>query len=73
MSVGGKKRTVTFGSAAFSVVPGRATVVTIRIAKANRALLKRLKRVKVNATLVVRDRVGNAATTVTRGVLKAPK
>ncbi len=54
-----RRRKVRLGSRSFVIVAGRSAVVRVRLSRSNRRLLRRLHRVRVRATVKVRDRAGN--------------
>ena len=61
------------GSARFTAAKGRAVVVRIKLStKAKKALAKRHK-LKTQATITVRDTIGNASTKVLRFALVKAK
>jgi PKD domain-containing protein len=67
------RRRVRLGKAAFSVTPGRARKVRVRLSKRNRRLVARLLRVKIKATAQVHDQAGNTARVSRKLTLLPPK
>lgn len=59
---GAKAKRVRLGRATFTVAANGTAKVTIRLSKANRALLKRLRRIGLTAKLSVTDAAGRRAT-----------
>jgi len=66
------RRVVTLGRRSLSVAKGRTATVRVTLSRANRALLKRLRVVRVAGTVVLRDAAGNKTSRTFRFRLKAP-
>lgn len=64
---------VTFGRKAFTLQGGQTAPVTVKLSRKNRALLARLKKVRVVAIVEARDAAGNLQTTQVSFLLRAPK
>ena len=64
------KRKVKLGKAQFRIAGGKNGAVKLRLSKRNRALVKRLRKVRVLARINARDQVGNAKTTTVSLTLK---
>jgi VCBS repeat protein len=56
------KRKVKLGTGSFRIAGGKSGAVKLRLSSKNRALVKRLRRVRVLVTIDARDQVGNART-----------
>jgi Tol biopolymer transport system component len=68
-----RRRTVTLGTASFRIPAGRTAPVTVRLSRANRRLLARLRRVRVAASVRAVDQAGHAGTARATLLLKAPR
>ncbi|MEX0817213.1 MAG: PKD domain-containing protein [Gaiellales bacterium] len=64
---------VTFGRKAFTLQGGQTAPVTVKLSRKNRALLARLKKVRVLAIVEARDAAGNLRRTQATFLLRAPK
>jgi uncharacterized protein YkwD/plastocyanin len=64
---------VTFGRKAFTLQGGQTAPVTVKLSRKNRALLARLKKVRVLAIVEARDAAGNPQRTQATFLLRAPK
>lgn len=62
LRVGGRRRTVTFVSKSFTLGPESKRTITFRISRSNLRLLRKLRRIRVTATLSLRDPTGGKAT-----------
>jgi hypothetical protein len=69
----GKKKKVYFGKVKFSLKPGLAKKVTLKLTKAGRALLKKKRSVRVLVTIAAKDTAGHRETTTKKVKLKLPK
>jgi hypothetical protein len=67
------RRIVRLGSKRFSIAAGRSTVVRIRFSRRNRALVRRLGRLRVRARASAIDQAGNRRTTVATFVVLPPR
>jgi hypothetical protein len=56
------RRTVRLGSKRFSITAGRSTLVRMRLSRRNRALVRRLGRLRVRAQASASDQAGNRRT-----------
>jgi RTX calcium-binding nonapeptide repeat (4 copies) len=54
VKIDGKRKSFSLGSKSFSIAPGKSARVVFKLSKANRAALKKLKRVKLLATATER-------------------
>lgn len=66
-----RARKIKLGSARFRIAAGRKAKVKIKLSKANRTLVVRLRRVRVSAGAAVHDQVGNNLTVKGRFKLRA--
>jgi len=67
------RRIVRLGSKRFSIPAGRSAVVGIRLSRRNRALVRRLGRLRVGARASAIDQAGNRRTTVATFPLLPPR
>lgn len=68
-----KKAVLTLGSSSFQMVKGQPLTVNVTLSGKARKTLKKLKRLKVQATITMRDAAGNATTKTHTFTLKAGK
>jgi hypothetical protein len=66
----GKKK-VKLGKSSFRIAGGKSAAVKLRLAKKNRSLVKKLRKVKVLVIIEARDQVGNPKTSSKKLLLKA--
>ena len=69
---GARRKVVTLGRGTFSIASGKTGRARIRLSKANRSLLRRLRRMKVKATIDAHDQAGNGRATTGTLSLRAP-
>ena len=69
----GRRETVTFGSASFSLAAGKSTSVKLSLRGKALKLLKRNKTMKATATAVAKDAFGTSTTTTSKVTLKLQK
>lgn len=69
----GRRRVVALGTKAFQLLDGQTAGVRIRLGRANRALLRRAGRLRVQANVTVRDARGNATVETYVFTLRAPR
>ena len=70
---GAKKKVIALGSASFQALKGQELVIKIRMNAKARKALTRLKKVKVQANITLRDAVGNSTVKRYTFTLKAKK
>jgi hypothetical protein len=58
-----RRRRVKLGQSSFQIAGGGNARVKVRLSKKSRRLVKRLKKIRVAATIEARDHAGNAVTT----------
>ncbi len=68
-----RKIKVKLGSKSFKIAGGKSATVKVRLSKKNRRLLKKHKKIRVKATIRVRDAAGNSRTTTKNITLKVAK
>jgi Ca2+-binding RTX toxin-like protein len=73
ISIAGRRRTVAFAGKRFRIEPGRRTTVRLRLSSRNRALVKRLARVRVRVTISGSDAHGRLRTLKRTLTLLAPR
>ena len=73
LRIGGLKLRLDLGSARFTVAGGKTAQVKVKIAAAERTLLKALGQIQVKVDVAVSDAAGNDATASKNVVLKARK
>ena len=64
---------MAFGKTGFTLESGESKPVTIKLSRKNRALLRRLRSVRLRARASASDGLGNSAASVRRITLKRPK
>ena len=67
------RRFVSLGSKRFSIPAGRSTVVRIRLSRRNRALVRRLSRLRARARASAIDQAGNRRATVATFAVLPPR
>jgi len=68
----GAKKTLALGAASFQALKGQDLVIRVKLGGKAQKALKRLKRLKVQATVTLRDAKGNATIETYTFTLKAP-
>jgi hypothetical protein len=70
---GGKKTKLKLAAEAFTAAPGKAVKVAFKLTKKQRELLAKARRVKMTATVIARDVLGNATSRKYNFQLKAAR
>jgi hypothetical protein len=65
VSIGGRPRTVALGSRRYRIAPGKKGVIRVPLTRRKRRLVKRLRRLNVQAEAVEEGEFGPKTTTVT--------
>jgi hypothetical protein len=65
------KRKIKLGKGSFRIAGGRSGAVKLRLSRKNRALVRKLRKVRVLVVVYARDQVGNSTTSRKNLVLKA--
>ena len=73
VKIGNRRKFVAFGKTGFTLESGESKPVTIKLSRKNRALLRRLRSVRLRARASASDGLGNSAASVRRITLKRPK
>jgi hypothetical protein len=68
-----RPRILNLGRAAFSVQPGQARTINVRVSRRSASVARRLRRVRITATAVARDTAGNESVRSRSGTLVSAK
>jgi hypothetical protein len=66
-----RKKRIKLGQSSFRIAGGRTALLRVRLTASSQRLLRRLRKIRVLATIDARDETGNARTTRVVLVLKA--
>jgi hypothetical protein len=67
------RKMVTLAKSSFFGAEGKTITVKVRLSATNRRLLKKLRSVRVKATMALKDAAGNTSVRTYRFTLKAPR